>query len=95
MTGRRASGSRSGVQTLRNRQSSLCGSDASGSDGLVIPGTAAAWGAIAPNVDASLIVSHGSGGSGGRQRSGPTGARAYGTPENDHRSPRHTPRNRP
>ena len=50
---------------------------------------------MAPNVDASLTVSHGSAGSGGRHRSGPTGERAYGTPENDHRSPRHTPRNRP
>lgn len=75
-TGRRPSGSKPGVQTLRDRQSSLWGSDASGSDGLVIPGTAALCGAIGPNVDASLIESQASAGSGGRQRSGPTGARA-------------------
>ena len=65
-----------GVQTLSDRQSSLCGSDASGSDGLVMPGTAADCGAMGPNVDASRTSSHASAGSGGRQRSAPTGARA-------------------
>ena len=59
ITGRPAPGSNvgdagsSGVQTLSDRQSSLCGSDASGSDGLVMPGTAADCGAIGPKVDAS------------------------------------------
>ena len=61
MTGRPCPGSGvgeagiSGVQTLSERQSSLCGSDADGSDGLVMPGTAADCGAIGPNVDASRI----------------------------------------
>src|SRR3984957_7314747 len=49
-----ASGS-SGVQTLSERQSSLCGSDAPGSDGLVMPGTAADCGAIGPKGDASRV----------------------------------------
>ena len=47
----------SGVQTLSERQSSLCGSDAAGSDGLVMPGTAADCGAIGPKVDASRTSS--------------------------------------
>ena len=66
----------SGVQTLSDRQTSLCGSEASGSDGLVIPGTAADCGAMGPNVDASRIWSQGSAATGGRQRNAPTGARA-------------------
>ena len=75
-TGRRASGPRAGVHTLRKRQSSLCGSDASGLDGLVIPGVGGAWGAMAPKVDASLMPSQGSAGTGARQRNSPTGTRA-------------------
>jgi hypothetical protein len=50
-----------GVQTFSDRQSSLWGSEASGSEGLVIPGTAAGWGAIGPKVEASRIPSHFSG----------------------------------
>ncbi len=45
-----------GVQTFSDRQSSLCGSDAPGSDGLVMPGTAADCGAIGPKVDASRTL---------------------------------------
>jgi hypothetical protein len=56
-----ASGGNAGVQTLSERQSSLWGSEASGSDGLVIPGTAAGCGAIGPKVEASRIPSHLSG----------------------------------
>src|SRR5580704_12929132 len=81
----------SGVQTLSERQSSLCGSDADGSDGLVMPGTEADCGAIGPNVDASRISSQGSTSNGGRHRIAPTGARAYGIPDNVLRSPRQTP----
>ena len=81
----------SGVQTLSERQSSLCGSDAAGSDGLVMPGTEADCGAIGPKVDASRTSSQASASNGGRHRNAPTGARPYGIPENDHRSPRQTP----
>ena len=70
-----ASGS-CGVQTLSERQSSLCGSEVSGSEGLVIPGSGGDWGAIGPKVDASLTLSHASAGCGGRQRRAPTGASA-------------------
>ena len=65
----------SGVQTLSERQSSLCGSEAAGSAGLVTPGTAADCGAIGPKVDASRISLQLSGSNGGRQRNAPTGAR--------------------
>ena len=81
MTGRPCPGSdvgesgSSGVQTLSERQSSLCGSDAAGSDGLVMPGTAADCGAIGPKVDASRTSSHLSASNGGRHRNAPTGAR--------------------
>src|SRR5271170_7853799 len=81
----------SGVHTLSERQSSLCGSDEDGSDGLVMPGTAADCGAIGPKVDASRISLHPSASNGGRQRKAPTGARPYGIPENDQWSPRQTP----
>ena len=81
----------SGVQTFSERQSSLCGSEADGSEGLVMPGTAADCGAIGPNVDASRTSLHDSASNGGRHRNAPIGARAYGIPENDQRSPRQTP----
>src|ERR1700679_2491779 len=81
----------SGVHTLSERQSSLCGSDDDGSDGLVIPGTAADCGAIGPKVDASRISLQASTSNGGRHRKAPTGARPYGMPENDQWSPRQTP----
>ena len=64
----------SGVQTLSERQSSLCGSDADGSEGLVMPGSGGDCGAIGPKVDASRISPHASASNGGRQRSAPTGA---------------------
>ena len=41
---------------------------------LVIPGTAADCGAMAPKVEASLMSSHASALRGGRQRNSPTGA---------------------
>src|SRR5580698_3222569 len=97
MTGRPCPGStvgdsgNSGVHTLSERQSSLCGSEDDGSDGLVIPGTAADCGAIGPNVDASRIALQLSASNGGRHRNAPTGGRPYGIPENDHRSSRQTP----
>src|SRR5277367_4213263 len=81
----------SGVQMLSDRQSSLCGSEAAGSAGLVTPGTAADCGAIGPKVDASRISLQFSAFNGGRHRNAPVGARPYGIPEKDHRSPRQTP----
>ena len=63
-----------GVQTFSERQSSLCGSVAPGSEGAVIPGIAADCGAMAPKVEASLTSSQASAARGGRQRSLPTGA---------------------
>ena len=63
-----------GVHTFSERQSSLCGSVAPGSDGAVIPGTAADCGAMAPKVEASLTSSQASTARGGRQRNSPTGA---------------------
>src|ERR1019366_470796 len=60
-----------------------------------MPASATACGAIGPNDDVSRSPSQLNGGCGGRHLSAPTGARAYGTPENDQRSPRQTPRTRP
>ncbi len=60
-----------------------------------MPATDASCGAIGLKVEASLMPSHLSAGAGGRQRNGPIGALAYGMPENDHKSPRHTPRSLP
>ena len=80
MTGRPSPGvevgasGRAGVQTLSERQSSLCGSESPGSDGLVIPGTAADCGAIGPNVDASRTSLQASASNGGRQRNAAIGA---------------------
>ena len=57
MTGRRDAGDdvsgTSGVQILRERQSSLCDSDPSRSAGLAMPGTESDWGAIGPKDDAA------------------------------------------
>ena len=64
-----------GVQMLSDRQSSLCGSEAAGSAGLVTPGTATDCGAIGPKVDASRISLHPSASNGGRHRNAPMGAR--------------------
>ena len=74
----------SGVHTFSERQSSLCTSVWLGSAGLVIPGTPTRWGAMGPNLDASRTPVHASAGTGGRQRSSPTGALAYGMPAKDH-----------
>src|SRR5271155_569488 len=89
ITGRPRSGAfvgdsgNAGVQMLSDRQSSLCGSEAAGSAGLVTPGTAADCGAIGPKVDASRTSLQVSASNGGRHRNAPTGARPYGIPEND------------
>ncbi len=66
---------KAGVQTLSVRQSSLCGSEAAGSAGLVTPGTATDCGAIGPKVDASRISLQPSASNGGRHRNAPVGAR--------------------
>jgi hypothetical protein len=62
-----------GAVTLRYRQSSLNGGpgSASGPSG---------WTERQPSSVASRVPLHGSGGSGGRQRSSPTGGLAYGMP---------------
>ena len=64
-----------GVHTLSERQSSSWGSAPPGSAVLVTPGIDGGCGAIGPNSDASRTPTHGSGGCGGTQRSGPVGAR--------------------
>src|SRR5690606_28514861 len=92
-TGRRARGDGSGVHTLRLRQPSPAtnGSERYCANASEYGG----FGAVGPNAPASRTPSHGSGGTGGRNRRGPNGGAAYGMPRYTATPRSHLPRTAP
>src|SRR6185437_11425975 len=73
MTGSRRPELCAGRNTFRYRQFS---------DVLATPNGEAGWGQCGAKLVAGRMPRHGLGGTGGRQRSGPTGGAAYGIPRN-------------